>query len=134
MALLNHTLPLGTTAMYGLGQNLTTESEGLVNTTSILDGFPTLDEDDYDYDYNASISYIPLEELVPVSIVYGLTLLLGIIGNGLVIFAIIRFRRMQNVTNIFLTSLASADLLLVIICVPIKVSTRHKNVSFNFAF
>ena len=82
----------------------------------------TLDEDDYYYDYDASVSDIALEEFVPVAIVYGLTLLLGVVGNLLVIFSIMRYRRMQNVTNIFLTSLASADLLLVLICVPIKVS------------
>ena len=81
------------------------------------------DEDDYIYDLNAALSYIPLEELIPVSIFYGLTLILGIVGNLLVIFSIARYRRMRNVTNIFLTSLATADLLLILLCVPVKV--RH---------
>ena len=76
----------------------------------------------YYYDYEESVNNIPLEEFIPVAIVYGLTLLLGVIGNVLVIFSISRYRRMQSVTNIFLVSLSSADLILVLICVPIKVS------------
>lgn len=75
----------------------------------------------YHYDYDESINDIPLEEFIPVAVVYGLTLLLGVVGNVLVIFSITRYRRMQSVTNIFLVSLSSADLLLVLICVPIKV-------------
>ena len=80
------------------------------------------DYDYYIYDYEESVNTIPLGELVPVAMVYGITLLLGVVGNLLVIFSIMRYRRMQNVTNIFLTSLASADMLLVLICIPIKVS------------
>ncbi len=75
----------------------------------------------YDYDYSVSAHSLPLGELVPVAILYSITLILGVVGNMLVIFSILRYRRMQNVTNIFLTSLASADLLLVTLCVPIKV-------------
>ena len=80
-------------------------------------------EFEYIYDYDSDI---PLAELAPVTFVYGLTLVLGLVGNGLVIFTIVRIRRMQSVTNIFLTSLASADLLLILICVPIKVSFNNK--------
>ncbi len=76
----------------------------------------------YDYDYTDSVSSLPLFELIPVVVIYGLTMLLGVLGNSLVIFSIVRYRRMQNVTNMFLTSLSSADLLLVSLCVPIKVS------------
>ncbi len=77
----------------------------------------------YDYDYTDSVSNLPLFELIPVVVIYGLTMLLGVLGNALVIFSIVRYRRMQNVTNLFLTSLSSADLLLVSLCVPIKVSS-----------
>ena len=82
---------------------------------------------DYDYDYDSSVSTLPVAELVAVALVYGLTLLLGVLGNALVIFSILRYRRMQTVTNIFLTSLASADLMLVILCVPIKVRITKSN-------
>lgn len=75
----------------------------------------------YDYDYTLSISSIPLAELIPVTLVYGVTFILGITGNSLVIFSIARYRRMKNITNTFLLSLAIADVLLVALCVPIKV-------------
>ncbi|XP_036361060.1 galanin receptor 2b-like [Octopus sinensis] len=78
------------------------------------------EEEDYEYDYDKTVSVIPLEELVPVSIVYSITLFLGVTGNSLVIFCILRYNRMRSITNILLLSLASADLLLVVICVPIK--------------
>ena len=87
--------------------------------------------EEYTYDYNTSITYIALQEFVPVLLVYGLTLILGVTGNLLVIFVIAHNKRMQSVTNIFLTSLATADLLLVLMCVPIKVSALTLFPSFN---
>ena len=57
-----------------------------LNLSLDLDEF----EYDYEYDYEASVNTLPLEEIVPVAVVYGLTLLLGVIGNGLVIFSISR--------------------------------------------
>jgi len=60
-----------------------------------------------DLQYDTSLAAVPLAELVPVSLVYGLTLVLGAVGNLLVIVSICRFRRLQSVTNIFLVSLAT---------------------------
>ena len=81
----------------------------------------TDDYDMYEYNYDDSINNLPLEELIPVGIFYFCTLALGVLGNLLVIISIARYRRMQSVTNVFLTSLASADLLLILMCVPIQV-------------
>ncbi|ESO12784.1 hypothetical protein HELRODRAFT_159369 [Helobdella robusta] len=73
---------------------------------------------DYDDDLNET-NHI---ETIVVSTVYGLTFLAGSVGNSLVIICILNFRKMRSVTNVFLLSLAFADLLLVFACVPIKVS------------
>ena len=78
---------------------------------------------DYNYTYTEAIDYLPLTQIVPVSLVYGLIGITGIIGNTLVIFAIAKVQRMRSITNLFLLSLASADLLLVVVCVPVKVGT-----------
>ncbi len=52
---------------------------------------------------------------------YVLAYLVGVIGNGLVIYLIYKVKKLHSITSLFLVSLASADLLLIIICVPIKV-------------
>lgn len=59
-------------------------------------------------------------ELVVTSLVYGLTFLTGIIGNSLIVYSVMQFRRMKSLSNIFLASLATADLILIICCVPVK--------------
>ncbi|XP_046673377.1 gastrin/cholecystokinin type B receptor-like isoform X2 [Homalodisca vitripennis] len=62
------------------------------------------------------------DELLPALVVYSLTLLLGVVGNVLIVFTTCRYRRMKTPTNVFLSSLACADLLLIIICIPVKVA------------
>ncbi len=79
----------------------------------------------FDFDQRKLKRGLPLFELIPVVLIYGLTMILGIIGNSLVVFSIIRYKRMQNVTNMFLTSLSSADFLLITLCIPIKVSVNN---------
>ena len=86
-------------------------------------------DDYYDYYYNYTYTTnstdsldLPLAEVIPVSILYGFIGITGLIGNLLVIFAIVKVQRMRSITNLFLLSLASADLLLVIVCVPVKVT------------
>ncbi|GFQ65379.1 QRFP-like peptide receptor [Trichonephila clavata] len=73
-----------------------------------------------DYDRDESFSMYFLEELVPVAVIYGITLVVGLIGNLLIIYTVISFRRMRTISNVFLASLATADLLVVLICVPVK--------------
>ena len=82
---------------------------------------------DYDYDYDDSSDSYTIEQLVFVFI-YGLIFVLGVFGNTLVVVSILRIHRMRNVTNIFLTSLASAHLTLVLVCVPIRVSKHMLNI------
>ena len=53
--------------------------------------------------------------------IFRLTLLLGVIGNLLILVAILGYKKMKSPTNVFLASLAMADLLLCLICIPVKV-------------
>ena len=81
-----------------------------------------------DYEYDLTDTFPIVEELVPVSLVYGLTLLLGIVGNSLVIFSVTRYEQMMTITNTFLLSLATADLLLILVCVPVKVCENFSHI------
>lgn len=74
----------------------------------------------YEYDYNETIDHLPLNEFVPMVTMYALIGMLGVVGNALVIFSIMKLERMRSITNLFLLSLATADLLLVCICVPVR--------------
>ena len=96
----------------------------------VSDDQPT-EGDDYQYEYDVDESLVNYDwsELVPAVVVYSTILLLGICGNALIICTITRYRRLKTVTNTFLASLASADLLLVLICVPVNVS--HRPFHFN---
>ena len=87
--------------------------------------FDYTNSSDYYYDYNnldKSLSPDELKEYIPIAICYGIIFLLGITGNSLVIYCIAKYKRMKSITNQLLLSLACADLLLTLICVPIKVS------------
>ncbi|KAK8763424.1 hypothetical protein V5799_033965 [Amblyomma americanum] len=91
---------------------------------SLAAGAPLFTEDDddlpEDYDYEESAWHYDLADLVPTAVVYGATLLLGLVGNLLIVYTVARFPRMRSISNLFLASLASADLLIVLLCVPVK--------------
>jgi len=82
-------------------------------------------EDDYyyyDYDLDESLSTFDWWELGPSLAVYSVTFLLGVIGNGLILVSVARHVHVRPTpVNVFLASLASADLLLVTVCLPLKV-------------
>ncbi|XP_069955789.1 QRFP-like peptide receptor isoform X2 [Cherax quadricarinatus] len=76
----------------------------------------------YDYDYEAALETFFWRQLAPPLVVYGVTYVVGVVGNSLIIFTICRYRRLKTTTNVFLASLASADLLLILICIPVKLA------------
>ncbi|XP_030622216.1 neuropeptide Y receptor Y7 [Chanos chanos] len=49
---------------------------------------------------------------------YSLIILLGLVGNALVIYMIILYRNMRTVTNYFIANLALADLMVDTLCLP----------------
>lgn len=59
-------------------------------------------------------------------LVPGSAFTVGAVGNGLIIYIVAHYARMRTMSNVFLASLAMADLMLVCVCIPVKVSvTRH---------
>uniref|UniRef100_A0A8C5NCY9 Neuropeptide Y receptor type 2 n=1 Tax=Gouania willdenowi TaxID=441366 RepID=A0A8C5NCY9_GOUWI len=49
---------------------------------------------------------------------YSTIIVLGVLGNSLVIYVIYRFKTLRNVTNFFIANLAIADLLVNTLCLP----------------
>ncbi|XP_071541808.1 QRFP-like peptide receptor isoform X2 [Panulirus ornatus] len=82
----------------------------------------TVNESEYDYPYEAALETFFWSQLAPPLVVYAVTYVVGVLGNALIIFTICRYRRLKTTTNVFLASLASADLLLILICIPVKLA------------
>lgn len=92
----------------------------LENDSLLIDSFANYDYGDFADDEN----YFNLEwfiKFLPSVLVYSLTFIFGFFGNLLVIFSICYLKKLRSITNMFLMSLATADLLLIVVCVPIKV-------------
>ncbi|XP_075061485.1 neuropeptide Y receptor type 2-like [Mixophyes fleayi] len=49
---------------------------------------------------------------------YSLIILLGLVGNSLVIYIIVKYKNMKTVTNFFIANLAVADLMVDSLCLP----------------
>ncbi|XP_061179547.1 allatostatin-A receptor-like [Saccostrea echinata] len=73
---------------------------------------------------NSNNKFIEFERLVQrvIPVIFGLIVLLGFIGNALVITVILAKKKLQNTTNILVVSLASADLLFVVFCASFTAS------------
>ncbi|ELV12732.1 neuropeptide Y receptor type 2 [Tupaia chinensis] len=59
-----------------------------------------------------------VEVRVALILAYCSIILLGVVGNSLVIYVVIRFKSMRTVTNFFIANLALADLLVSTLCLP----------------
>ena len=80
------------------------------------------DYENYEYDYEEALVTFDWSELGPSLFVYAVTFVLGIVGNCLILVAVIRHTHVKSSpVNVFLASLASADLLLILVCLPLKV-------------
>ncbi|XP_005099323.1 galanin receptor type 1-like [Aplysia californica] len=105
----------------------------LADNTSNTSGAPGLDADDLDslglgaedlmYFYPGDVEkflqpWTTEPHFIPTITVYGVAFTLGIVGNCLVIFAMLGDRKSRSVTASFMVSLAVADLLFLLVCVP----------------
>jgi hypothetical protein len=65
--------------------------------------------------------YVPYEkrlETYIVPVVFALIFFVGVVGNGTLVLIFIRHRKMRNVPNTYIFSLALGDLLVIVTCVP----------------
>ena len=62
---------------------------------------------------------------LPTVVTYGIAFAVGVVGNSLVVFSLLCDRQSRNVTSSFLVSLAVADLLFLLICVPYETMAKH---------
>lgn len=83
----------------------------MLNDTSYLDTDQTVDQTSPNNQFESTISII-------VGISYSITVLVGIVGNLLVLLTILLQKQMRNTTNILILNLAIADLGLILLCVP----------------
>ena len=66
------------------------------------------------------VPWVINEYFFPIVITHSVTFLVGVIGNLLVVFVMAGDRKSRTATNLFLVSLALADLLLLIVCAPLE--------------
>ena len=59
-----------------------------------------------------------LKIAILISITFGITIIVGIIGNSLVLLTILLQKQMRSTTNILILNLAFAELLFILLCVP----------------
>ena len=64
-----------------------------------------------------------LHIVIPLTIFYAFVFILGLTGNGLVIYSIKCCRKLHNVTCVLLANLAAADLILIVCVLPFKLAT-----------
>lgn len=85
--------------------------------------------DIFDYFMSGSMYFEDIESLkkpwtvddshfLPTILVYCLTFVVGLTGNVLVVYAVVCSRNMRSITASFMISLAVADILFLIVCVP----------------
>lgn len=77
--------------------------------------------DSYNYSRNDTLPYIPMStrpERIIVPIVFALIFLVGVTGNGALVFFFIKYPQMRNVPNTYILSLAIGDLLVLVFTVP----------------
>ncbi|KAK9308991.1 hypothetical protein QLX08_001188 [Tetragonisca angustula] len=85
----------------------------MVRNTSFLNVIQNDDEEDDDY-----VPYDQRPETYIVPVVFLLILVVGVIGNGILVFTLLCDANMRNVPNTYVLSLALGDLLVIITCVP----------------
>ncbi|XP_029366632.1 neuropeptide Y receptor Y8b isoform X2 [Echeneis naucrates] len=54
-------------------------------------------------------------------VAYSAIMAVGLIGNSCLVYVIMRYKEMRNVTNIFIVNLSCSDILMCIVCLPVTI-------------
>ncbi|KAM7344156.1 CCHamide-2 receptor [Cochliomyia hominivorax] len=109
-------------------ENITTHTSLLGNSNSdttsgsgtIGSGISAFDNSDSD----STFMYTPpmqRPETIFITILFLLIFIVGVLGNGTLVIIFFRHRSMRNIPNTYILSLALADLLVIIVCVPLAI-------------
>jgi hypothetical protein len=71
---------------------------------------------------NEDKSEVPEWLKLSFALLYIVLFFVGLIGNLIVIYFVLFYKRMQTMTNKFITNLSLADLLVICVCIPVTVS------------
>ncbi|XP_054169093.1 neuromedin-U receptor 2-like [Oppia nitens] len=74
---------------------------------------------------------LSLSWLIPLTVVYIIILIFGVLGNVVTILVILRFRYMQTITNLYLCNLAITDLITLICGMPLELYTLWHQYPFS---
>nr|QVK45771.1 G protein-coupled receptor [Proales similis] len=72
-----------------------------------------------------SKSDFSLSIFIMLYVVYGLISILSVLGNGLIIYTVVKNRKMHNVTNSFICNLACADIIIGLLVAPFRFQAAY---------
>ena len=91
-------------------------------TTSMVQTTTNINENEIQRYFMENDEYLEEDRgRVILPIMFGIITLLGVTGNGLVIYSFITRKQMRTLTNMLILNLATADLLFLVICIPLTV-------------
>ncbi|XP_055387372.1 neuropeptide CCHamide-2 receptor-like [Condylostylus longicornis] len=99
-----------------LEDTLITTINQQLNISTVNNSNKDLDEVQYTSDYEP---YESRPETYIIPVLFSIIFIVGVLGNGTLIIIFLRHRAMRNVPNTYIVSLALADLLVILICVPL---------------
>lgn len=112
----------------------TSSTSAASGDTSTYDVTPPIDAAPFDY-----VIYMPDlgaarhqwtddRAFLPTTLTYSLTFVLGVLGNSVVVFALLGDARGRSVTSSFLASLAVADVIFLVVCVPYEIGAKMSSI------
>ena len=91
---------------------LSSTSEAIITTTATSNVFNTTTPDDATYIADRlGAKHLPLTTSIPISVVYAIIFVVGVLGNVSTICVILKNKYMHTSTNVYLANLAMSDLL-----------------------